>query len=39
MSLIFKGPDLVSLSTDPFWVTEDSLEEDGGSGLPICEHV
>lgn len=39
MSLIFSGPDLASLSLDPFWVTEDSLEEDGGSGLPICEHV
>lgn len=35
MSLIFSGPDLDSLSLDPFDVTEDSLDEDGGSGLPI----
>lgn len=35
MSLIFSGPDLVSLSLDPFDVTEDSLDEDGGSGFPI----
>ena len=35
MSLSFKGPDLDSLSLDPFDVTEDSLDEGGGSGLPI----
>lgn len=40
MSLIFKGPDLDSLSLDPFDpVTEDNLEDGSGSGLPICEHV
>lgn len=35
ISLIFSGPDLESLSLDPFAVTDDSLDEDGGSGLPI----
>lgn len=35
MSLSFKGPDLDSFSLDPFDVTEESLEEGGGSGLPI----
>lgn len=35
MSLSFKGPDLDSFSLDPFGVTEDNLEEGGGSGLPI----
>ena len=35
MSLIFKGPDLDSFSLDPLDVTEDNLEEGGGSGLPI----
>lgn len=35
MSLNFKGPDLDSFSLDPFDVTEDNLEEGGGSGLPI----
>lgn len=35
MSLSFKGPDFVSFSLDPFDVTEESLDEGGGSGLPI----
>lgn len=35
MSLIFSGPDLVSLSLDPFEVTDEILEEDEESGLPI----